>query len=240
MTDPNPTGAEAFSSVHTAGYAPLLRELGCTLLATTFQAGRLILIRPQGATLNTHFHALPRPMGLAADVERIFVGGQRGVHEFRNVPAVARKLSPPDAHDAVYLLRNVHITGHVDIHEMAFAGSECWYVNTLFSYLCTLDREHSFVPRCSARSAGARDGGPASAKRRLLRLADPGRPNRPSIGASSIRLHAGLLDHRLPARDFAHDQRAERVGCRRRGFRAFRIEPGLEFRRLQRPADLRV
>jgi len=147
VTQNSHSGTEAFGSVHTGGYAPLLRELGCTLLATTFQAGRLIFIRPQGATLNTHFHALSRPMGLAADIERIFVGGQRGVYEFRNVPAVTRKLSPPDVHDAVYLLRNLHITGHVDIHEMAFAGSECWYVNTLFSCLCTLDSEHSFVPR---------------------------------------------------------------------------------------------
>ena len=88
MTENPQSGAEAFGSVHTGGYAPLLRELGCTLLATTFQAGRLIFIRPQGATLNTHFHALSRPMGLAADIERIFVGGQRGVYEFRNVPAV--------------------------------------------------------------------------------------------------------------------------------------------------------
>jgi uncharacterized protein (TIGR03032 family) len=146
VTDPAPA-ALPFSSVNTGNYAPLLRELGCTLLATTFQAGRLIFVRPQDGTLNTHFHALARPMGLAADVDRIFVGGQRGVYEFRNVPDVARRLTPPGAHDAVYLLRNLHVTGHVDIHEMAFAGAQCWYVNTLFSCLCTLDNEHSFVPR---------------------------------------------------------------------------------------------
>jgi uncharacterized protein (TIGR03032 family) len=149
MADPPPP--QAFSSVHTPSFPALLRELRASLLVTTFQAGRVILMRPQGQTLNTHFVALPRPMGLAADANRIFVGAHRSVHEYRNVPAVAARLEPPGAHDAVYLLRNVHVTGHVDIHEMAFAGSECWYVNTLFSCLCTLDNEHSFVPRWRPR-----------------------------------------------------------------------------------------
>ena len=146
------TGApEAFSSVHTGNFPELLRKLHCSILVTTFQAGRVILLRPQGNALNTHFLPLPRPMGLAADQNRIFVGAHRSVHEYRNVPAVAARLDPPNRNDAVYLVRNVHVTGHVDIHEMAFSATECWYVNTLFSCLCTLDTEHSFVPRWRPR-----------------------------------------------------------------------------------------
>ncbi len=151
MTDPATPAPEAFSSVHTTNFPALLRELRCSLIVTTFQAGRVILMRPQRAAINTHFVALPRPMGLAADENRIFIGAHRSVHEYRNVPAVASHVDPPGANDAVYLLRNVHVTGHVDIHEMAFAGSVCWYVNTLFSCLCTLDSEHSFVPRWRPR-----------------------------------------------------------------------------------------
>lgn len=137
----------AFASVHTANFPELLRQLRCTLAVTTFQAGRLILVRADGNSLNTHFHAVRRPMGLAADRNRIFVGTHNAVLEYRNVPAVDARLPAPGRHDAVYLLRNQHVTGHVDIHEMAFADDECWYVNTLFSCLCTLDNEHSFVPR---------------------------------------------------------------------------------------------
>ena len=33
------------------------------------------------------------------------------------------------------------------VHELAWAGDELWLVNTAFSCLCTLDLEHSFVPR---------------------------------------------------------------------------------------------
>lgn len=147
MADTSAPNVDALASVHTASFPDLLRQLRCSLLATTFQAGRLIVIRPEGAKLNTHFHAIPRPMGLAADRSRLFVGSQNAMLEYRNVPAVADKLPSAQRHDGVFLLRNQHVTGNVDIHEMAFAGSECWYVNTLFSCLCTLDNEHSFVPR---------------------------------------------------------------------------------------------
>jgi len=151
VTDVSASAAEAFSSVHTQNFPALLRELRCSLLVTTFQAGRVILMRPRDGSINTHFVALPRPMGLAADRERLFVGAQRSVHEYRNMPGVSARLDPAGTHDAVYLLRNVHVTGHVDIHEMAFSSTECWYVNTLFSCLCTLDTEHSFVPRWRPR-----------------------------------------------------------------------------------------
>src|SRR5262249_31887756 len=43
--------------------------------------------------------------------------------------------------------RSAHVTGDIDVHEMAWAGDELWFVNTRFSCLCTLDGVHSFVPR---------------------------------------------------------------------------------------------
>lgn len=42
------------------------------------------------------------------------------------MPAVAQKLDPPDKHDACYLPRDSHITGDIDIHEMADLGEELW------------------------------------------------------------------------------------------------------------------
>ncbi|MEZ4519423.1 MAG: TIGR03032 family protein [Chloroflexota bacterium] len=44
--------------------------------------------------------------------------------------------------------RRIHVTGDIDIHEMAWAAdNELWIVNTRFGCLCTLDDDHSFVPR---------------------------------------------------------------------------------------------
>jgi uncharacterized protein (TIGR03032 family) len=63
------------------------------------------------------------------------------------MPAVAPKVEPEGKHDACYLPREIHVTGDIDIHEMAYDRSgELWVVNTKFCTLSTLDPEHSFNP----------------------------------------------------------------------------------------------
>jgi uncharacterized protein (TIGR03032 family) len=87
-------------------------------------------------------------MGMAADRQRLMLGAMMEIIEFRNMPDVAKRLHDPPVHDAVYMARRGHITGHIDIHEMAWDGDGViWFVNTLFSCLCTLDTKSSFVPR---------------------------------------------------------------------------------------------
>jgi uncharacterized protein (TIGR03032 family) len=127
-----------------------LRHLGVSLLVTTYQAGKLVILRAQGNQLNCHFRAFKGPMGLALTDggARLAIGTTQQVWEFRDVPDVAHRLEPADKHDACYLPRSSHFTGNVLIHEMAFsAGNRLWFVNTRFSCLATLDPESSFVPR---------------------------------------------------------------------------------------------
>lgn len=149
MTDFSTISADALSSVHTGNFPSLLQRLKSSLVATTFRPGNmLIVVRGDDEGLHTDFLPLKGPMGMAADPKRIFVGGRDRVYEFRNMPTLVGEGEAPFAgRDAVYLMRNVHITGPTDIHEMAFAGDECWCANTRFSCLSTLDQAHSFVPR---------------------------------------------------------------------------------------------
>jgi uncharacterized protein (TIGR03032 family) len=125
-----------------------LRQLGASLLVTTYQAGKLVLIREEGHHLNTHFRAFQAPMGLAFDGTRLAVGTTLQVWEYVDVPAVTAKLDPPAKHDACFLPRASHVTGNIQGHELAWGnGGELWVVNTRFSCLCTLDRSASFAPR---------------------------------------------------------------------------------------------
>ena len=137
-------------SVYTDTFGQVLRQLGLSLVISTYQAGKVILVRydPETETVNTHFRAFAKPMGIAVDAARLAIGGTNTVWYYRNMPAVARKLEPAGKHDAAYLPRRVHVTGDIDIHEMAWAGDgELWLVNTRFGCLCTLDADHSFHPR---------------------------------------------------------------------------------------------
>jgi uncharacterized protein (TIGR03032 family) len=145
MADPGPLHA-----AHTANFPALLRQLGASLLVTTYQAGKLVMVRDEGDRLNTHYRSFPSPMGLAlADGgSKLALGTTMQVWEFRDNSDVARRLEPAGRHDACFLPRQSHVTGNVLIHEMAYGkGRELWFVNTRFSCLATLDAEASFTPR---------------------------------------------------------------------------------------------
>src|SRR6185295_4046933 len=134
-------------SVATTSLPALLRALSSSLLVSTYQSGWVILVRADGEALNTHFRSFASPMGLAVGPRYLAIGTARHVWEYRNVPAAAQRLQPAGKHDACFLPRACHVTGDIRGHEMAFAGEELWVVNTRFSCLCELDRDHSFVPR---------------------------------------------------------------------------------------------
>jgi len=145
---PEPQPQESpLRSVHTSNFPEILSRLGITLVVSTYQAGKLILVRADEGRLNTHFRNFKKPMGLAGDGRRLTVGTAAEVWELRNMPDVARKLEPAGKHDALYMPRHMHVTGDIDIHEMAWGEEGLWIVNTRFSCLCTIDGDHSFVPK---------------------------------------------------------------------------------------------
>ena len=144
----SPDGASALRSVHTSNLPALFDQAGISVVVSTYQAGKVIVLRNDHGTLNTHFRTFAKPMGVAADRSRLTIGGTNTVWEYRNMPTVAEKLEPARTHDACYLPRRIHVTGDIDIHELAWDGSgELWVVNTRFCCLCTLDADHSFHPR---------------------------------------------------------------------------------------------
>jgi len=148
MADRDLKNNEPLGSVHTNNFPAILEELGLSLVVSTYQAHRLVLVRADNGTLNTHFRHFQKPMGLAVDRARITVGTATEVWYLRNVPDVTHRLEPPGKHDACYLPRRIHVTGDIDIHEMAWAAdNQLWVVNTKFSCLCTLDDDHNFTPR---------------------------------------------------------------------------------------------
>jgi uncharacterized protein (TIGR03032 family) len=125
-----------------------LNELGVSVLVSTYQAGKLIVMRAQqDGVLNTHFRSFQQPMGLALDGDRLAIGTALEIWEYHNLPAVAARLNPEGQHDACYLPRRSHTTGNVQIHEMAWGGPDLWFINTRFSCLCTRSDLYSFAPQ---------------------------------------------------------------------------------------------
>lgn len=163
------------ASDQTPSFGPLLAELGVSLVVSTYQAGKVVLVRPDGSVANTHFRDARKPMGIAAAPGQLAVGVVGEIVFYQNVQANCAKLEPPGKHDACFVQRYSHLTGQIDIHEMAFgADGRIWFINTKFSALCTLHGTTSFAPmwrpsfvtayaaedRCHLNGLGLRDGQP--------------------------------------------------------------------------------
>lgn len=180
---------EPLRSVHTSNLPEIFEQLGISVMVSTYQAGRLVMLRSQDGVLNTHFRSFDKPMGLAVSDNRLAVGAAMSIWEFHNLPAVCGKLNKPDSedesaaaslpqHDACFLPRTTHWTGDIQIHEMAWVGrgneAQLWFVNTLFSCLCVRSDTYNFAPVwrppfinsyvpgdcCHLNGLGLRDGVP--------------------------------------------------------------------------------
>jgi len=156
MSDTNPSTpptkpeqeSHPLRSVYTSNFPDLLEQLGISLVVTTYQAGKVILVRKDGETLNTHFVNYQKPMGMAVNVQRMAIGSGSAIWILHNMPTLAARLEPAGKHDGCFLHRRTYVTGDIDIHEMGWgAGDELWFINTRFSALCTLDEISSFNPR---------------------------------------------------------------------------------------------
>ena len=140
-------------SVHTNTFPALLEQLAASVLVTTYQAGKLVVLRNDHGVLNTHFRNLMKPMGLAMQGGRLAIGCSIDIWEFHNVPAVCPKLhesyeykDSTFKHDACFMPRRSHTTGDIQIHEMAWIDDELIFVNTAFSCLARRSETNSFEP----------------------------------------------------------------------------------------------
>jgi hypothetical protein len=92
----SPDGADAedpapLRAVHTTNFPALLRYLGASLLVTTYQAGKLVMVRDEGDHINTHFRNFRAPMGLA-------LGGAFFTVKSNPFPSWARLSYPKESH----------------------------------------------------------------------------------------------------------------------------------------------
>src|SRR4029077_8003151 len=100
MADPNeskkdedtPEKDVPLTSVHTTSLPALLEQLKVSVLVSTYQAGKMIVVRSEGNSVNTHFRNFNVPMGVALDGQRLAIGTKYQVWEYHNQPDVAPKL----------------------------------------------------------------------------------------------------------------------------------------------------
>ena len=116
--------AVEFRYTQTESFVALLNQLRASLLVSTYQANKLLAVRPTPGGLSTLVRTFDRPMGMAADSRRLALGTRDRVWLLRNAPDIAPQVEPAGAHDACFLPRSCHVTGDIGVHEMAWVWGQ--------------------------------------------------------------------------------------------------------------------
>ena len=126
-----------FGCTFTPSLPELFTQLGCTLVISTYQAGKVILLSPKG---DETFIQLPRDFDRAMAVglsgNRMAVACREQIQVMAHDPTLAPTYpDQPDTYDTIYVPRATYYTGQVDIHGLAWGREGLWAVNTSFSCL---------------------------------------------------------------------------------------------------------
>src|SRR6516162_162824 len=98
-SDPGTATDIPFRYAYTANFPALLESLGISLFISTYQAGKLIVVRATENGLSTLLRSFNQAMGIAIDAHRLALGVREGIWTFRNAPDIGSRLEPPGHHD---------------------------------------------------------------------------------------------------------------------------------------------
>ncbi len=138
-----------FDCEYSPQFAELLNKLGISLVISTYQAGKVIVL---SASDKDKLIQLPRtfdnPMGMAVAKNALAVATKNEVIVLRNAEGLAENYpEKPGIYDGIYVPRAKYYTGYVAVHDMEFIeGDKIIGVNTLFSCLAYIDDKYSFTP----------------------------------------------------------------------------------------------
>lgn len=157
-----------------------LRGTGSSLVFTTYGAN-LVFVLGTGAEgrISVTRRIFERPMGLGAGAGTrpgtLWMATERHLVLFRDILAEGTR---HDGHDAVFLPLQLHLTGDVDVHDVACgAQGRPYFAVTRFNCIATLDGQTSFAPdwmppfidrlaaedRCHLNGLALEEGAPAYA-----------------------------------------------------------------------------
>lgn len=146
---PSRTSATASSPaveiIASRGFPAWLDEQRISVAFTTYQTGKLFLIglNPDGR-LSIFERTFNRCLGLWSDGQTIWMSSLYQAWRLENFLQPGQAA---DGYDRVYVPLVGHVTGDLDIHDMAVdRRGRLVFANTLFSCLATLAARHSFTP----------------------------------------------------------------------------------------------
>ncbi|MBE9549553.1 MAG: TIGR03032 family protein [Proteobacteria bacterium] len=128
-----------------AGLVARLAKLNISFAFTSYQSGLMYLIgRNKENGINIHQAGLPKPMGLCMDDNGgLTMTGGYQIMRFENILEPEQRIN--HSFDACYVPRTVHVTGHLDAHDVGIGSDgNVVFVNTRYNCLATVSPKYSF------------------------------------------------------------------------------------------------
>ena len=138
-----------FSSTFSPQIPELLLQLNCSIVITTYQAGKVVTIspNPDKERLITLPRTFEKPMGIALADNRLAIATKNELIVLENNKDLATHYpNKKNTYDSLYSPRVTYHTGNVDMHDIAFGKQGMLAVNTSFSCLCLVNGVHNFQP----------------------------------------------------------------------------------------------
>jgi uncharacterized protein (TIGR03032 family) len=135
-----------------AGALPeLLTKAKASLIFTAYNSGCVGTVRAEGASIDTSYIRLEKPMGMALSDGRLSISTMDSILGFQMHNQLASKLSSELNPDVVFAPQSTIHTGKIDVHDMAHGSAPgfegLWFINSAFSCLSVLNPDFSFVPK---------------------------------------------------------------------------------------------
>lgn len=125
----------------------LLNRLNISLILSTYQAGKVIILSSDGCNITQLLRDFDRPMGIALNGDMMALALRMNVAIFRNDTNLAKTYPKnPDVYDSLYFPLALNKTDFIDTHDLFFTNQGLVAVNTAFSCLVKVDGTFSFKP----------------------------------------------------------------------------------------------
>jgi uncharacterized protein (TIGR03032 family) len=136
-----------FSSSSTPSFLEFLKIFQISLVITSYDCQRLIVFRNVSDNIDTLLVPVARPRGLAIHDNKLTVATYAEILNYYRYDQLSELGHAELQADSVFLPRNSHITGEINVHDLAWGEGGLWMVNSRFSCICTLQPDLSFKPQ---------------------------------------------------------------------------------------------
>lgn len=138
-----------FSCTFTPEVPQILHELNCTIIISSYSAGKIILISStDGKDLVQLPRSFDRAMGFAVEGHKLAIATRKEMVLLANDAGLAEHYpNQPNTYDALFVPRAVNYCGRLNLHDINWGHDGTIIgVNTSFSCLSKFDTEFGFEP----------------------------------------------------------------------------------------------